>query len=375
MGCKRLQTPGQGGALVVGGERDYSLTGRDSELAVQRGLATAQWYCCPIERRQLKALMQRRDLPAVRDTLIWIGALVGTGLAAYHWWGQWAAVPFFGAYGVLYGSASDSRWHECSHGTAFRSHWLNEAVYLLACVMIVREPTIWRWSHVRHHTDTLIVGRDPEIQVQRPPDLLALALDVFALRHIGRTIAGLIPHALGRLTAAECSFVPEAERWKVAWGARIGLCLIGAVTVWCITVGSVLPAMFIGLPSIYGAFMGPFFATTQHAGLAEDVLDHRLNSRTVYMNPLFRFLYWNMNYHVEHHVFPLVPYHALPELHRAVKPHCPPPYRSCWQAYREIIPALLRQRRDPGWFVRRPLPAVKIAAAAPAGAMTVESPT
>ena len=57
-------------------------------------------------------------------------------------------------------------------------------------------------------------------------------------------------------------------------------------------------------------------AATQHAGLAEDVLDHRLNCRTVYMNPISRFIYWNMNYHVEHHMFPMVPYHALPRLHR-----------------------------------------------------------
>ncbi len=48
--------------------------------------------------------------------------------------------------------------------------------------------------------------------------------------------------------------------------------------------------------------------TTQHAGLAEDVLDHRLNCRTVYMNSISRFIYWNMNYHVEHHMFPLVPF-------------------------------------------------------------------
>jgi fatty acid desaturase len=288
---------------------------------------------------------------------------------AIHFWGHWMAVPFFLAYGVLYGSSSDSRWHECSHGTPFRTRWLNEAVYYLASVMIVRDPTIWRWSHARHHTDTLIVGRDPEIQVQRPPDLLALALDMFAIEQIGKALAGLFPHALGRLTPDERSFVPETERWKVAWGARIGLCLFGGVAAWCISIGSVLPAMFIGLPSIYGAFMGPFFATTQHAGLAEDVLDHRLNSRTVYMNPLFRFLYWNMNYHIEHHLFPLVPYHALPRLHRLVAPHCPTPYRSCWAAYREIIPAILKQRRDPDWFVRRPVPAAAVTPATPAPAV------
>jgi fatty acid desaturase len=95
---------------------------------------------------------------------------------------------------------------------------------------------------------------------------------------------------------------------------------------------------------------------TQHAGLADDVLDHRLNSRTVYMNPVSRFIYWNMNYHVEHHMFPMVPYHALPKLHEELKPWMPKPYASCFAAYREIIPAILRQMRDPGWYVERKLP-------------------
>ena len=56
------------------------------------------------------------------------------------------------------------------------------------------------------------------------------------------------------------------------------------------------------------------------------------------MNPIFRFLYWNMNYHVEHHIFPTVPYHALPKLHEAIKADCPTPYPSSIAAYREIIP-------------------------------------
>jgi fatty acid desaturase len=117
-----------------------------------------------------------------------------------------------------------------------------------------------------------------------------------------------------------------------------------------------LPAMYIGLPSFYGGFMTIYFGLTQHAGLAEDVLDHRLNSRTVYMNPIFRFIYWNMNYHVEHHMFPMVPYHALPRLHEAIKADCPTPYRSSIEAYREIIPAILRQMREPTFYVRRELP-------------------
>ena len=108
---------------------------------------------------------------------------------------------------------------------------------------------------------------------------------------------------------------------------------------------------------MYGGWLALYFGLTQHAGLAEDVLDHRLNCRTVYMNPIFRFLYWNMNYHVEHHMFPTVPYHALPALHEEVKADMPAPYNGLWEAYREIIPAVLRQRKDPSYFVKRELPA------------------
>ena len=242
------------------------------------------------------------------------------------------------------------------HGTAFRTRWMNDALYQIASFMILREPTIWRWSHARHHTDTLIVGRDPEIAAPRPPDIAALLMQIFALKSSWKTLKALVMHAGGRLSEEEKTFVPESERHKVTWIARVYLAIFAGVIVACLAMQSILPAMLIGLPSLYGGFMTIFFGLTQHAGLAEDVLDHRLNSRTVYMNPLFRFLYWNMNYHIEHHMFPMVPYHALPRLHELIKDDCPPPYPSTTAAYREIIPTLLRQVRDPGYYVRRTLP-------------------
>ncbi len=150
--------------------------------------------------------------------------------------------------------------------------------------------------------------------------------------------------------------MPESERPKVYRTARIYLAIYALVIVACVAFRSILPAMYIGLPSLYGGWLQLYFGCTQHLGLAEDVLDHRLNSRTIYMNPIFRFLYWNMNYHVEHHLFPLIPYHALPKLHEAIKADCPPPYPSTIAAYREIIPALARQLKDPTYYVRRELP-------------------
>ena len=336
--------------------RDYSLLGADAQSAPAVGLAGATWYVPPISRKRLGELMKRRNGPAIRDTLIWLSALFLSGTAAVVSWGSWWAVIPFVIYGILYGSVGDSRWHECGHGTAFKTRWMNEAVHQVASFMMLREPTIWRYSHRRHHLETIIVGRDPEIAAQRPPDFLAMAANLLALKS-GRVALGhVFIHACGRITPEEQTFVPPAARPEVVLIARIWLLLFAGVLVACLETHSVLPAMLVGLPTFYGGWLTPVFGFTQHAGLGENVLDHRLNSRTVYMNPLSRFLYWNMNYHLEHHLFPMVPYHALPQLHELVKPYCPPPYPGLIAAYKEIFAAWLRQSRDPSYGVVRPLP-------------------
>ncbi len=337
--------------------RDYSLIGRDAEAAAASGLAAAEWYKTDIPRKRMKELMQRDDAPAIRDTIIWIAAFIVFGAGGYLFWGTWWAVPFFVCYGVLYGSSTDSRWHECGHGTAFKTRWMNDVVYQIACFMIMREPTIWRWSHTRHHTDTIIVGRDPEIAAMRPPAVLRILSNFFAVASTWNTVKHVVLHAFGRLDAEEKTFVPEMEWDKVFFVARVWLAIHLAVIGLVLWLGSWLPLMYVGvLPTMYGGWLAVYFGITQHAGLAENVLDHRLNARTIYMNPVFRFLYWNMNYHVEHHMFPMVPYHRLPELHEVMKPDMPKPYSSTIAAYREIVPALLRQMKDPEYFVRRELP-------------------
>ena len=337
-------------------QRSYSLTGPEAERAVAKGLASAAWYRTPVDRKTLKALMQRRDGPATRDTALWLALLVMSGAGAVALWGSWWAVPFFVAYGVLYGSASDSRWHECGHGTAFRSAWLNDAVYHLASFMMIRNPVVWRWSHARHHTDTIIVGRDPEITGMRPPQLIILALNLVGLITVPRSFAALARNALGRLTPDEADFVPANEAAGAVRAARVHMAIYAGTVVACFWFGSILPALMIGLPRAYGGWLLLLLGLPQHLGLAEDVLDHRLNSRTMMLNPVLRFLYWNMNYHLEHHMYPLVPYHALPRLHAAVRDDCPAPAPSLLQAWREILPCVIRQVRDPAHHIRPALP-------------------
>ena len=45
------------------------------------------------------------------------------------------------------------------------------------------------------------------------------------------------------------------------------------------------------------------------------------NTRTTFTSRAVRALAWNMPYHTEHHTYPSVPFHRLPELHRLIEPH------------------------------------------------------
>ncbi|MEK7412112.1 MAG: fatty acid desaturase [Planctomycetota bacterium] len=335
---------------------DYSLSDANARRAIERGLAEADWYTCHVPRDEMRRLLERRDGPAIRDTLIWFTLLGVSGWAGYVLWPSWWAIIPFAIYGVIYGTTSDSRWHESSHGTAFKTDWMNNVLYEIASFMVMRESTPWRWSHTRHHSDTIITGRDPEIAVPRPPDFTGLILSFFGVMAMKMYFTRLAMHCVGVMHPDERMYVPESEYGKVFFKARISALIYAAVIATALVSGSILPLMFIGLPNLYGSWLMPMYGLTQHAGLAEDVLDHRLNCRTVYMNWLHRYLYWNMNYHVEHHMFPLVPYHNLPRLHAAVKADMPTPYPSIVAAFREIIPALLRQRREPTWCVHRQLP-------------------
>ncbi|HSH09436.1 MAG TPA: NADH:ubiquinone reductase (Na(+)-transporting) subunit F, partial [Oceanipulchritudo sp.] len=192
-----------------------------------------------------------------------------------------------------------------------------------------------------------------------PPDIRTLILAIFNIPVYMKYFPRLFMHAGGRMADDEKTFIPEFAFPKIYRNARIYLAIYAASVGMALYTHSILPLLFVGLANIFGSWIMVLYGLTQHAGLAENVLDHRLNCRTVYMNPIHRYLYWNMNYHVEHHMFPLVPYHALPRLHEAVKDDCPEPYPNLIVAYREIIPAILRQVKDPAWHVKRKLPASK----------------
>jgi fatty acid desaturase len=166
-------------------------------------------------------------------------------------------------------------------------------------------------SHSTPHRN-IQVGIDPEIQVMRPANLRNVILDFLWLPSAFGMLKMMTLHSFGILTKEAHDFVPQSEWRHMIWWSRLYMLIYVGMIASSIVAKSWLPLLYFPLGRLYGGWLHQLFALTQHAGLAEDVRDHRLNTRTVKLNPFFRFLYFNMNYHIEHHMYPMVPFHALP---------------------------------------------------------------
>jgi fatty acid desaturase len=323
-----------------------------------------EWFQCDVDRKELKTLTRRSDLAGLLHVGSFAVFLIATGLLAYAAVGTGWVIPAFLLYAWVYCFA-EVIVHECAHGTPFKSRWLNEAVYWVASVMMFRETLVYRWSHVRHHTQTYFLAVDYEVQLPRPLNPLRFLGEFFGgwVRAYG-SFASIGQHALSIVSKGARDFVPQSEHKKMIRNARITLALYIAVAVWAIAAESWLPLLFFFLPRLFGDIFLEICAMTQHAGLGNDVKDHRFTTRTVYLGPILRFLYWNMNYHIEHHMFPMVPAQSLSRLHHAIASELPPT-KGVWGAWKEMLHTFWRQQHDPSYFFTPQVPQPR-AAQAPA---------
>lgn len=316
------------------------------------------WYVVPLERQDLRLLQRRTNLDGLLRLFAYLALLaLFAGLCVAGLGLGWT-VLFFILYGCVF-TYSDSIEHETHHRTAFRSTWLNETVHWVAGVLTFKEAVRDRWVHARHHTYTYYRGTDLEIEWEKPPRLwLVIVNTLFRVQgtftNMSYTVQDAL-HPLVPVSKATRICVPPNQYRKVVWSARAQLACYLAVIGLAIGLHSWWPILFLFGARMLEMYTGVVSAV-HHGGLAENVPDWRLNTRTVLVNPVTRLLHWNMNYHVEHHMYPTVPFHALPRLHELIGPGCPPPYPSLISAWREMFPIFVKQRKVPEYFVLRPLP-------------------
>jgi len=277
-----------------------------------------------LERKLTKQLMQRSDRPGLIWLAQWILLLVATGYLLYLSEGTAWFIPMLIVYGSVISVPAYALSHECAHGTAFRTRWINEILFWISSVIYYEEPYYRRYAHASHHTYTWLNGLDAQMPYESPMTFSGWLLEISGIGYFIWITRILIANARGDFSDQVKNFTPASELPKLKWGAR-GLLLIYTAITAAILLGADFLFWYLLLPRILGNPVLFLYTIIQHVDMEEDQLDLRRSTRSFRTNGFSRFLYMNMNYHVEHHMYPTVPFHALPALGEAVKDQLPEP--------------------------------------------------
>jgi len=207
--------------------------------------------------------------------------------------------------------------HECVHETAFATPWLNRAVAAVAGFLVLVPATWFRYFHFAHHRHTHDPDNDPELMSPKPETLWQY---VKYLSGIPLWIGMAKTILLNAARPSNEPYVPEKGRRKVHDEARITLFLYGGLAGGSIALGMDTLLWIWVVPALLGQPFLRAYLLAEHARCPH-VANMLENTRTTFTTAIVRFVAWNMPYHAEHHAYPAVPFHRLPQFHGVVRDH------------------------------------------------------
>ena len=285
----------------------------------------------------LKRLYARDDTKGLIQTGAHLALLIAGGALVLATKGSWWIVPALVVQGIFV-NALFGAMHESVHYGSFKTRWMADLLAFLSGAAILNNAGFYRHFHYAHHRYTQDPDRDPELvtsgsprtwrqylfRISAIPFLMLRARDIF-LFPLGHH---------GNVTYIEPSAWPEVARWG-RWLLALYAVLIAGST--ALQTDVLVWAWFI--PLLVGLPLLRLYLLCEHT-LCPNTDDGFANTRTTLSNPLVRFLMWNLPYHAEHHLFPSIAFHHLPEAHRLLRPHLKFVGKSYIQVQREIVRSL-----------------------------------
>lgn len=308
-----------------------------------------------LDRKIVKGLSRRSDKPGLIYVAKWFATLLITGYLVYLsldtvW--LWPAMFVYGTVIALPGYAMS---HETAHGTAFRTRWLNETLYWISSLIYFEEPLHRRYTHTNHHTYTWHVDKDSQMPFDTPVTLRVWLIEIssWALMHFH--LVTLYRLTSGRYTEVMKWVIPNDEFPRIRRNAWVFIAIYSAIAV-AIALGVSELWWFLVIPILLGNIVVVAFGLIQHVEMAENVPSILDSTRSFRTSGLVPFLYMNMQHHVEHHLYPQVPFYSLPALNEAIKDQLPEPDPGFWRTSFEALSVAIRRtlgRNTKAWTIRQ----------------------
>lgn len=267
-----------------------------------------------LDHKTLKALCRRSDLPGLVYLAKWLLALLASGYGVYLGLETLWVWPAMLIYGTVLSVPVYAMSHETAHGTTFRTRWLNETVMWICALLYLEEPLHRRYTHTNHHTYTWHVGKDSQMPFDTPMTFPNWLLEASGIRLTRSHLCILIQLATARYTETMKSVIPADEFPRLRRNAWFFLGFYFAIGI-AIALGATWLWWFLVLPTLLGRSVMLLFTLIQHVEMAENSPSILNSTRSCKSSPIASFLYLNMENHVEHHLYPQVPFFALPALH------------------------------------------------------------
>jgi rubredoxin---NAD+ reductase len=251
--------------------------------------------------------------------------------------------------------------HELVHERVFRTRFLNRLFVNIVSFLTFENHRLFWLSHNEHHKFTLHPPDDLEQVLPQKVTPFQLSIYIlFDYSSFARRMLDNLYLAFGQPRGEWQAYLFERSDAKtVRQVCNFSRFLIGAhalILSTCLYFGLWIVPLVVSFSWIFGSLFFYLMALPQHIGLVDEINDFRLSCRTYRQNAFFEFLYWRMNYHTEHHMYPAVPCYNLGRLHDAIKhemPRCPNGLIETWV---QIADILIQQKYDPSYQYRPHLP-------------------
>ncbi len=295
-----------------------------------------------VSRKKLKELRKRSNGPGLFNLAVHVFFLIITGLLVYATYGVlWLQIPAMMAYGTVI-VLTFAPLHECSHGTAFKTRWMNHLLGYVIATLTFRPFLYFKYRHAAHHTYTQHKDLDPDI-VPFPHSFGDYLAQIIGAGFWPKLFGTLWRGSLAGFNKEERTFLPQSVRRQVANEIRLQVLFYFAVIIASVYFSSTFALVYWLIPRIMGEPVLRSIRMAEHTGTAENS-NLLANTRTTLANPLLCQLYWNMPFHAEHHLASSVPFHALAKLHDHVQNHLECVSKGYINVHREILAEVLRKK-------------------------------
>ena len=267
-----------------------------------------------VDPERLAALRQRSNGRAWLQLGSHLGAVAAGGMLLHALWGSLWAVPVFVIHGMLLNYLYAAQ-HELMHGTAFASRRLNEFFSRITGILVIFPRDYDRAMHFTHHKYTNVPDKDPELMgttISEAPSTLARFLwSLSAIPYWWRRSSTLFRNFCGNIEDEH--YMSERDQALIVREARLHVGVYALAALTSVVSGSWMMVSYWLLPLLTTKPLHHIQNIVEHTGmpLSGDVT---VNTRTIRVNPLLRWMCWNMQYHWAHHLFAAVPFYNLPAL-------------------------------------------------------------